>query len=312
MLSRVANSLYWMGRYIERADHLARYSKANYFSSIDAPILKTYDRTFVLESMLYMAGIFDMDEVVERDVLFRIGMDTQNLNSIISNITSARENARGARSAISTDLWEAINTYYHLVNNYPQEIYLTTGLYDFNQMILDQTSIVSSKIYGTLLHDEEWAIILIGMHIERAIQIIRIINSKLHDIYRIEQAGHPIAEMSFEWTNLLRCVDSFDMNRKFYNTIPDRKQVLEFLMLNEACPRSISYSLKGIRRYEEKISQNENSNSNAISFKIRKLYEQYRYLSFDEYKDDIYGQLNRTLATIVEIADELEKKYLSF
>jgi uncharacterized alpha-E superfamily protein len=312
MLSRVANSLYWMGRYIERADHLARYSKANYFSSIDAPILKTYDRTFVLESMLYMAGIFDMDEVVERDVLFRIGMDTQNLNSIISNITSARENARGARSAISTDLWEAINTYYHLVNNYPQEIYLTTGLYDFNQMILDQTSIVSSKIYGTLLHDEEWAIILIGMHIERAIQIIRIINSKLHDIYRIEQAGHPIAEMSFEWTNLLRCVDSFDMNRKFYNTIPDRKQVLEFLMLNEACPRSISYSLKGIRRYEEKISQNENSNSNAISFKIRKLYEQYRYLSFDEYKDDIYGQLNRTLAKIVEIADELEKKYLSF
>ena len=312
MLSRVANSLYWMGRYIERADHLARYSKANYFSSIDAPILKTYDRTFVLESMLYMAGIFDMEEVVERDVLFRIGMDTQNLNSIISNITSARENARGARSAISTDLWEAINTYYHLVNNYPQEIYLTTGLYDFNQMILDQTSIVSSKIYGTLLHDEEWAIILIGMHIERAIQIIRIINSKLHDIYRIEQAGHPIAEMSFEWTNLLRCVDSFDMNRKFYNTIPDRKQVLEFLMLNEACPRSISYSLKGIRRYEEKISQNENSNSNAISFKIRKLYEQYRYLSFDEYKDDIYGQLNRTLAKIVEIADELEKKYLSF
>ncbi len=312
MLSRVANSLYWMGRYIERADHLARYSKANYFSSIDAPILKTYDRTFVLESMLYMAGIFDMDEVVERDVLFRIGMDTQNSNSIISNITSARENARGARSAISTDLWEAINTYYHRVNNYPKETYLTTGLYDFNQMILDQTSIVSAKIYGTLLHDEEWAIILIGMHIERAIQIIRIINSKLHDIYKIEQAGHPIAEMSFEWTNLLRCVDSFDMNRKFYNTIPNREQVLEFLMLNEACPRSISYSLKGIRRYEEKISQNENSNSNAISFKIRKLYEQYRYLSFDEYKDDIYRQLNSTQAKIIEIADELEKKYLSF
>jgi len=312
MLSRVANNLYWMGRYIERADHLARYSKANYFSSLDAPILKTYDRTFVLESMLYMAGIFDMEEVNERDVLFRIGMDTQNSNSIISNITFARENARGARNAISTDLWESINTYYHRVNNYPQETYLTTGLYDFNQMILDQTSIVSSKIYGTLLHDAEWAIILIGMHIERAIQIIRIINSKLHDIYKIEQAGHPIAEMSFEWSNLLRCVESFDIHRKFYHNIPNREQVLEFLMLNQNCPRSISYSLKGIRRYEEKISQNENSNSNAISFKIRKLSEQYKYLSFDEFKDDIYGLLNSTQAKIIEIADELEKKYLSF
>jgi len=312
MLSRVANNLYWMGRYIERADHLARYSKANYFSSLDAPILKTYDRSFVLESMLYMAGIFDMEEINERDVLFRIGIDTQNSNSINSNITLARENARGARNAISTDLWEAINTYYHKVNNYPKEVYLTTGLYDFNQMILDQTSIVSSKIYGTLLHDEEWAIILIGMHIERAIQIIRIINSKLHDIYKIEQAGLPIAEMSFEWSNLLRCVESFDMNRKFYHSIPNRKQVLEFLLLNQNCPRSISYSLKGIRRYEEKISRNENTDQNAISFKIRKLSEQYRYLSYDEFKDDIYGLLNSTQAKIIEIADELEKKYLSF
>jgi len=312
MLSRVANNLYWMGRYIERADHLARYSKANYFSSLDAPILKTHDRVFVLESMLYMAGIFDMEEINERDVLFKIGLDIENPNSIISNITFARENARGARNAISTDLWEAINKYYHLVTSYPQEVYLTTGLYDFTQMIADQTSIVGSKIYSTLLHDGEWAVILFGMHVERAIQIIRIINAKLHDIYKIEQAGHPGTEMSFEWTNLLRCAESFDMNRKFYRTIPDRVQVLEFLMLNQNCPRSISYSLKGIRRYEEKISRNESQDANTISYKIRKLSEKYRYLSFDEYKDDIYGLLNSTQAKILEISEEFEKKYLSF
>jgi len=312
MLSRVANNLYWMGRYIERADHLARYSKANYFSSLDAPILKTHDRAFVLESMLYMAGIFDMEEINERDVLFKIGLDAQNSNSIISNITFARENARGARNVISTDLWEAINKYYHLVTNYPQETYLTTGLYDFTQMIADQTSIVSSKIYGTLLHDGEWAIMLFGMHIERAIQIIRIINAKLHDIYKIELAGHPGTEMSFEWTNLLRCTESFDMNRKFYRTIPNREQVLEFLMLNPNCPRSIIYALNGIRKYEEKISRNESQDANITSFKIRKLYEQYRYLSFDEYKDDIYGLLNSTQAKILEIGAEFEKKYLSF
>jgi uncharacterized alpha-E superfamily protein len=312
MLSRVANNLYWMGRYIERAEHFARYSKQIYFSSLDAPILKTYDRNFVLESMLYMAGIFDMEGQSEKDVLFKIGLDTSNTNSIISNITFARENARGARNVISTELWESINKYYHLATSYPQEIYLTTGLYEFNQLILDQTSIVSSKIYGTLLHDGEWAIILLGMHIERALQIIRIINSKLHDIYKIEQAGHPVNEMSFEWTTLLRCVESFDMNRKFYRSIPDREQVLQFLMLNPHCPRSIAYSLNGIRRYEAKISQNESPQSNTISFKIGKLYEQYRYLSFDEYKDDIYGLLNYTQDRITEIGAELEKKYLSF
>ena len=312
MLSRVANNLYWMGRYIERAEHFARYSRVQYFSSLDAPILKTYDRNFVLESILYMAGIFDMESTTEKEVLFKIGLDLKNSNSIISNITFARENARGARNAISTDLWEAINKYYHLVTNYPQDTYLTTGFYDFTQMILDQTSILSSKIYGTLMHDGEWAIILIGMYVERVIQIIRIINSKLHDIYKIEQAGHLVTEMSFEWTTLLRCVEAFDMNRKFYRTVPDRKQVLEFLMLNPHCPRSIAYSLNGIRRYEEKISRNERKDSNTISFKIGKLFEQYRYLSFDEYKDDIYGLLNSTQDKVIEIGAEFEKKYLSF
>ena len=90
------------------------------------------------------------------------------------------------------------------------------------------------------------------MYIERAIQIIRIINAKLHDIYKIEQSGHPVTEMSFEWTTLLRCVESFDMNRKFYRNIPDCEQVLEFLMLNPHCPRSISYSLNGIAGMKKK------------------------------------------------------------
>ncbi len=312
MLSRVANNLYWMGRYIERAEHYARYSKEIYFSSLDAPILKTYDRAFVLESMLYMTGIFDMKEVIEKDVLFKIGLDPKNPNSIISNITLARENARGARNVISTDLWEAINKYYHLVNSYPVETYISTGFYDLTQNVLDQTSLVREKIAGTLLHDEEWAIIMVGMYIERVIQIIRIINSKLHDIYKIEQGGHPVTEMSFEWTTMLRCAEAFDMNRKYYRSIPNREQVLEFLILNPHCPRSINYSLAGINKYFDRISPNEIQHPDSISFKIGKLCSKYKYLTFDDYKDDVYGLLNSTQDQITEIGLELEKKYLSF
>ena len=312
MLSRVANNLYWMGRYIERAEHFARYSKEIYFSSLDAPIMKTYDRKFVLESMLYMTGIFDMDVQNEKEVLFKIGLDTKNPNSIISIITTARENARGARNAISTDLWEAINKYYHLVNSYSVEKYVSTGLYDLNQIILQQTSIVQGKISGTLLHDEEWAIILIGMHIERVVQVIKIVNSKLHDIYKIEQAGHVVTDMSFEWTTLLRCTESFDMNRKYYRTIPNKQQVLEFIMLNPQCPRSIAHSLNGVKKYLDKLSRNESQDAKTIGFKIGKLCAQYQYLSFEEYKDDIYGILNSTQDQIMEISSELEKKYLSF
>ena len=311
MLSRVANNLFWMGRYIERAEHLARYGKVIYFSSLDAPILKIYDRTFIQDSMLYMAGIFDMQSNLEKDVLFTVGLDAQNNRSILSNVILSRENARGARSAISTELWEVINSYYHKVTNYSVDYYLTSGFYEFNQMILDQTSIVRDKIHGTLLHEGEWSIILIGMYIERVVQVINIINSKLNDIYKIEQAGL-VTENSFEWTTLLKCVEAFDMNRKFYTSIPDKTQVLEFLLLNQSCPRSISNSLAGIMRYEEKIRKSEKLDSSTIGFKIAKLQQKYQYLTVDDFKDDVYGLLNDTFEKITEISSELEKKYLSF
>lgn len=312
MLSRVANNLYWMGRYIERAKHFALYSKEIYFSSLDAPIMKSYDRKFVLESMLYMTGSSYMSVENEKDVLFKIGLDTQNPNSIISIITIARENARGARNTISTELWEAINKYYHLVNNYSVKTYVSTGFYDLTQIIMDQTTIVQGKISGTLVHDEEWAIILVGIYIERVMQVINIINSKLHDIYKIELAGHLVTEMSFEWTTMLRCTESFDMNRRFYGGIPNKEHVLEFIMLNPQSPKSITHALNGIKKYMEKLYINENQDSNTIGFKIGKLCGQYQYLSFDEYKDDIYGLLNNTQNKIMEISSELEKKYLSF
>lgn len=312
MLSRVASNLYWTGRYIERAENLARYSKEIYFSSLDAPILAAYDRKFVLESMLYMAGIFDMEDINERDVLMKIAFERENSNSIFSIITMARENARGARNEISVEMWESINKYYHFVNNYSVDKYVTTGFYDFTQTVLEESYIVRGKIFGTLLHDEVWSVVLLGMYIERVIQMIRIINSKLHDIYRIEQGGHPITEMSFEWTTLLRCTESFDMNRKYYRSTPGKKHVLEFLFLNEACPRSLYHCLEAIQKYVDYLSDGAVETPESISFKIGKIRSQFKYMVYDDYKDDVYGLLNHTQDRIMEISKEIEKKYLSF
>lgn len=311
MLSRVASNLYWMGRYIERAEHFTRYNKETYFSALDAPVSDGNDKKFVLESMLYMNGIFDLEEMNEKDVLFKIGLDQNNPNSIISLISLARENARGARNVISSDLWETINKYYHFVHNYPVKSYVTSGLYDMSQTILEQTSIVKRKIASTILHDEAWAIILMGMNVERVIQIIRIINSKLNDIFKIENVGHEVTHLSFEWSTLLRCTESFDMNRNYYRSIPNRKQVLEFLILNKQCPRSIFHAIQSFQKYIEKLSSNSERNSNSIEFKIDKLCSEFKFLVFEDFQDDIYGFLNQTQEKIMEISSELEIKYFS-
>ncbi len=312
MLSRVANNLYWMGRYIERLEHIARYVKELYFSSLDAPIDEIDSRKFVLESINYMCGIFDMENVNERNVLFKIGFDTENSNSFISIITAARENARGARNEISTEIWETLNTFYHYIKSYPVEDFLRTGLYDVTQHILNNTSLLRTKMYSTLLYDETWSLILCAMHLERTLQMIRILNSKLNDIYKIQQLGYPVNELSFEWTTLLKCTETFDMNRKYYRSIPNKNQVLEFLILNVQNPRSIHYSINRIADYLGQLSQSNKITPNSIEFTINKLACQFQFLTIDEYKDDIYPLLNSTRETLLEICSDFEKKYLSY
>ncbi|MGB5370992.1 MAG: alpha-E domain-containing protein, partial [Flavobacteriaceae bacterium] len=100
MLARVANNLFWMGRYIERSEHTARYLNVNYFSSLDAPNELSQSRQFVLKSMLFMVGdpVKDESEFLdEESVLYQIGLDTHFPFSIINNVKYARENANSAR-----------------------------------------------------------------------------------------------------------------------------------------------------------------------------------------------------------------------
>lgn len=312
MLSRVASNLYWMGRYVERADHIARYIKEIYFSSIDAPIEALDRRKFVMESILYMTGNFEINNVNEKDVLFKVGFDREYGNSLLSIITSARENARGARNEISTEIWEAINTYYHFMNSYPVDTFLNTGLYDVTKEINDQTSVIRGKVSASILHDESWAIISCAIYIERSLQLIRILNSKLHDMYKIKSLGFPVNKMSFEWATLLRCTESFDMNRKYYRSIPNRDQVLEFLLLNKQNPRSLHYAINGINSYLDRISNTNVIENNSVEFKLKKLEAHYQFLTIDDFKDDVYKLINYTYDVLNEVSNELELKYLSY
>ena len=114
MLARVANNLFWMGRYIERSEHIARYLSVNYFSSLDAPNEVSQSREFVLRSMLFVADeeeLKEKKEFNESDILFDIGLNSEKSYSILSAIKNVQQNANGARDLISTELYESINTF---------------------------------------------------------------------------------------------------------------------------------------------------------------------------------------------------------
>jgi len=315
MLARVANNLFWMGRYIERSEHLARYLHVNYFSSLDAPSEQSQSRQFVLRSMLFMIGNPENDDDIklkEEDVLYDIGLNPEVGTSVISNVKYIRENANSARDLISTELYESINKFYHYVLNYPKEDFVKKGLYDFSVSVTEMTAILRAKIRGTLLHDKIYAIIMMGVYMERANQVIRIINSKYNDAEKSKNSYEKGIKNSFEWITLLKCVESHDMMRRFYKKTPDSLHTLEFLILNPDCPRSIIYSLNAICDLIKVIDTKENPEKHSTAFLVGKVRSEYQFKHIEEIEEDMQKFIETILSRLVQIGQKMETEFFTY
>ncbi len=315
MLSRIGNSLFWLGRYIERAEHLARYTKVQYVSSLDAPLAQS--REFVLESILTMAGVTGYYysthlQLTDEEVLYFVTLEESNPFSILSNIGYIRENARGARDCISLELWETINTFYHSMNGYTRTRLQGEGIYKFSQKVEENSSVLKGFIDNTLIRNEVWMLISLGIHMERAIQVARILITKVKDIEKIEPAklGGPVE--NYQWTTLLKSAESFDMSKRHYKANPNRRNSLEFLIFNPIFPKSIAYNLGIVQQSIEHIAFHEQKGKGSIDFAAGKLASQFQFLTIEEVEDGITEFLEETLNKINYIAKILEEKYLIF
>ena len=308
MLARIANTLYWMGRYLERTEHLARYLRVQYFTTQDAPM--SQNRHFVLNSIVNMAGVpwEEGNELDEAEILFNVALDRNNPMSILSTITFARENARGMRNVISTELWEVINKYYHYVNNYPVEYFKTQGLFDFTLAAGENCSVIRGYVDSTLTHNDVWALIRLGVHLERTAQIARIISCKLYDIFTLTNGNENMPVENYQYTVLLKLLESFDMNRHHYKAAPDRQKALEFLILNADFPRSLAFNLRQIQYFLRKLGLKEKA-PESVGFKVGKLCSKYQYLLFSEIENEVGAFVTETLNSVYEIHDALEKDY---
>jgi uncharacterized alpha-E superfamily protein len=312
MLARVASSLYWMGRYIERTEHLARFLNVQYFSTLDAPM--SQNKAFILRSILNMVGVpFESGQFLEEeDVLVKIALDAENPASIISAINAGRENARGIRSVISSELWESINKYYLFVQNYPLDIYKTRGLYDFCINSIQHCAYIRANTVNTLIHDDVYYMVVLGIHFERAIQITRILNSKLADINALTlgEENHPIK--NYQWTITLKSLEAFDMSYRLYKKSPNQQDTCEFLIANKDFPRSVAYNIEKVRQQIEAISIKKVIGVDSLEFKIGKMASYYQYLEYNEISDDLQDFLNKTLSNIYHLHTLLEKEYMQF
>lgn len=311
MLARVADNLFWLGRYLERSEHLARYLSVQYFSSIDVPYQQQRDRAIL--SILEMVGMStEKDRPLEEEVLVGVALDEKNPVSILSSAFLGRENARSVRDSISNELWEAMNNYYLFVYEYPVDVYKTKGLHDFTTNVIRHCSLVRGKIESTLMHDVAWRFIQLGMHLERATQVIRILHSKMKDIQTLSELKLGDTLELQQWNILLDCLEAKDMCRKFYNALPNRMNTLEFLLLNPEFPRSVTFNLTNAHELLKAISPKKEFNKFSLEYKVGKDINHFKYLEVEEVEGNIIPFLEETLQKIHLICNLIVDEYFNY
>jgi uncharacterized alpha-E superfamily protein len=250
MLSRVADSIYWMSRYIERAENVARFVDVTLNLMLDMPIgtvqqwQPLVDTTGDAKEFEARYGVATQQRVIQF-----LTFDSENPNSIRSCLRMARENARSVREVISSEMWEQVNRFYLMVRN--------AAFTDFDVMFEPHEFFRQVKMGGhlfegimdsTMAHGEAWHFGRLGRFVERADKTSRILDVKYFIILPdVSYVGTPYDNLL--WASLLRSASALEMYRKTCGRI-DPRSVVEFLVLDKEFPRAIRYC---VSRAEESL-----------------------------------------------------------
>lgn len=239
MLSRVASSVYWTARYIERAENTARWVDVNLQMSLDAPAAFSNQWQPLVAITGGLPSFLERYETATRENVLRyLTTDPENPNSIFSCVRQARENARSIREIISSEMWEQINQFYLLVGHTaPEQVSMDSHGY-FNEVKL-RSHLVAGVADNTMSHGEAWHFFQLGRMLERADNTSRLLDMKYFLLLpSVEHVGGAVDEM--QWAALLRSASAFEMYRKRYGpTSPEH--VIDFLMLDTEFPRAVLF-----------------------------------------------------------------------
>jgi uncharacterized alpha-E superfamily protein len=253
MLSRIADSLFWMNRYMERADGLLRLLHIHYSLSLDKDISGTLTWKPVLE-------IFTPTEAEEialledhtEAVLKRILIDNTNHNSLKALLNKARENARGVQDHITKEVWEEVNQMYHLVNHSSLPAKLTgyKGL-EVIDLFKRHTVLYTGIVDITMSRGLGWQFMNLGKYIERCLQTILFAEKHISFLNAREVDTNDI----LQWRYLLLALSGYELHLKTYRSANYNYNALHQVMLNENFPRSVKYCLEHIHHLLIHVSE---------------------------------------------------------
>lgn len=243
MLSRVAERMYWLGRYLSRTENTARLINVHANLLLDLPksaCLEWEDLTDVIDSRDGFLERFQKRD--EREVLRFMLADKQNTGSLINSMAAARENIRTTREILPSEAWEQVNEMYLFGKENLQKGLSRSGRHDYLDSIINSSHQIKGLIHACMSHDYAYNFIQIGSYLEGADMASRIIDVGSANLHRLEEDDLE-AFKGVLWMNILRSLSAFQSYRQY---VPDKVNgidVVEFLLNDERFPRSIRFCL---------------------------------------------------------------------
>lgn len=259
MLSRVASNIYWMTRYLERAENTARLINVHGNLLLDLPHKTT---TFGWEPLLAIAGadisFYEYYKTAnETNVVKFLMTDTHNPSSIISSLEMARENLRTTRDSVPREAWEELNNLYLIAQEQIGKGVSRRVRYDFLKDIIRSVQQITGLLHGTMSHDTAYNFMRIGCYLERADMTTRIIDVRSANLLHPEGGDTELAPFAnIQWMSVLKSLTGYQMYRQHVRLRVRGADVLNFVLRDNQFPRSsfyclerMGYCLKGLPRY---------------------------------------------------------------
>lgn len=302
MLRRSADSAYWLGRYVERAEALARLVDVHFHSNLESSEGGSW------ESILSISGMDEdfharYETTDEASVLHFLAFDADNPSSVMTCLRAARENARAIRGQISGEMWEAINRWYIDLREWDVALMERKSAFDFFRRVKEGSHLFLGAALRTQAASESREFLKVGGFIERADATARILDVNHHS----DLGAHG-------WATMLQSVGAYEAYLKKYRHGIRKDSVMEFLVLNPNFPASILFSVGHVDDSLRRISGNRAPvPANDAERMAGRLYRDLLYLTVDEISDrGIHDFLEDVQVRCAEVGDAVWETYLSY
>ncbi|KFZ30407.1 hypothetical protein IDSA_10090 [Pseudidiomarina salinarum] len=305
MLSRVASNLFWMARYLERAENTARLINVNSHLLMDLPTTVKLGWEPIIDILSARDDFYEhYEQADEHSVVKFMVTDKHNPSSIINSLTMARENARTVREIIPTESWEQINALYLSAMQNRASMVGRRHRYESLTAVIRSNQTLTGILAGIMTHDEGYAFLRLGRNLERGDMSTRIIDVRSASLLPELNDEQPAFE-NIQWMGVLKSMSAYQMYRQKVRLRINRPDVLKFLFLEERFPRSLAHTLKQAKSLLHDLPHNENAIKAVDTLQSRLSDGKPQSLK----QGSLHEFIDEMQVGLIKIAEEIDETY---